>query len=360
MQQIIKEAFPIIESATYLNTPSSGLLSSKLVEFRRKYDTDLHTDYSKIDFLEDEQIDSLRTKIQLYFNANKAEIGLVPSYSFGINNIVEALPKKAKVVLLKNDYPSVNLPFEQRSFNIEYVEITENLENDIEQKLAQFEPDYLALSIVQFLNGIKIDLSFIQKMKAKYPKLHIIGDATQYLGTENFNFDSSGFSVVGSSGYKWFNAGTGNAFFMLSKSFLTHLHPKSYGSNSLLVKPNGPFRVTGFLEPGHFNMHAFKSLEVALDFHFKDIGIDFIEKQIETISNLAFEKFKQRNLLEDVVSMRKKHSNIFNLRKNSLRLDDLLKHNIVCAARNNGIRVGFQYFNTKQDLMKLIEYLDEI
>ena len=126
----IHNAFPITKKCTYLNTPSSGLTSKKLIDFRKQYDNGIHTDYKKIDFLEDEQIDSLRTKIQKYFKAETAEIALLPSFSIGLNGIVDALPKHAKVLLLKGDYPSVNLPFEFRDFQIEYAEINENLEHN--------------------------------------------------------------------------------------------------------------------------------------------------------------------------------------------------------------------------------------
>ena len=356
----IHDAFPITKKCTYLNTPSSGLTSKNLIDFRKQYDNGIHTDYKKIDFLEDEQIDSLRTKIQKYFKAETAEIALLPSFSIGLNGIVDALPKHAKVLLLKGDYPSVNLPFEFRDFQIEYAEINENLEHNIDQKLERFQPDFIALSVVQFLNGIKIDLSFLQQVKKTYPHIQIIGDATQYLGTEKFNFDESAFSVIGSSGYKWFNAGTGNAFFIIDKDFLAALNPKSYGSNSLLNKPDGSFRKTGFLEPGHFDMHSLKSLEVALDFHYNEIGIESIEAQIKSLSLKAFNAFSKRNLLSNAVQKRKIHSCIFNLNRSEADLKKLLDANIVCAYRKNGIRVGFHYFNNEADLTNLLATLDEI
>jgi selenocysteine lyase/cysteine desulfurase len=358
LTDLIDNSFPIINTCSYLNTASSGLMPRKLIEFRKQYNEGIHSDYTKIDYLEDEKIDSLREKIKKYFHAESSEVALLPNFSIGLNFIVEAIPKNSKVVLLNGDYPSVNLPFEQRNFEIAYAEINEDLEQNILETAAKFNPDYLALSIVQFISGILIDFEFLKELKSKYPNLHIIGDATQYLGTEDFKFNASAFSAIGSSGYKWFNAGTGNAFFILKPELIDILKPKTLGSNSLLTKPNGPVRKVGFLEPGHFDMHSLKSLGVALDFHFMDIGIDAVEKQIKSISAVAKTEFINRNLLKKEVVNRKTHSSIFNLKGDEKILNKLHQHQIIAALRGDGIRVGFQYFNNQADLDKLLEVFD--
>lgn len=358
-QDFLKDSFPIINSCTYLNTASSGLISKKLLEFRNQYNQGIYHDHTKIDYLEDEKIDTLRKKIQTYFHAEKAEIALLGNFSIGLNFIAEAIPEKSKVLLLNGDYPSVNFPFEQRNFELCYAEIDEQLEQNMVKKIEENKPDYLAFSLVQFISGIAIDFDFFKELKSNYPNLQIIGDATQYLGSEAFHFDTSPFSVIGSSGYKWFNAGTGNAFFMLKNEFVERLKPKSYGSNSLLVKPNGPLRKVGFLEPGHFDMHSLKSLEVALDFHYNEVGIYKIEEQIKRISELAKEAFIHRNLLSKIVVNRKKHAHLFNLKGDEKMFAELQKQKIVCAMRGGGIRIGFQYFNNQADLEKLLQVLDE-
>ncbi|GGE38862.1 hypothetical protein [Psychroflexus planctonicus] len=358
-QKLLSNSFPILQTCSYFNTPSSGLISKKVLEFRREYNEGIHHDYTKIDYLEDEKINVLRDKIQLYFYAKTAEVALLANFSTGMNLIVEALPENSKILLLEGDYPSVNYPFTHRKFELCYAEINEHLEQNILQKVEAFKPDFIALSLVQFISGILIDFNFLKELKTKYPNIHIIGDATQYLGTEDFNFDESAFSVIGSSGYKWFNAGTGNAFFMLKPDFIEGLKPKSLGSNSLISKPDGPERKIGFLEPGHFDMHSLKSLEVALDFHYSDIGIHRIEKQIKSISALAKKQFSSRNLLSSDVQNRKIHSCIFNINGDELILERLLQQKIICAKRGDGIRVGFQYFNNQADLANLLNCLDQ-
>lgn len=351
------EAFPIIQNSSYLNTASSGLLPKKVFNFRNEYNQAIFTDYSKIDYLEDEQVENVKEKIKLYFHAKEAEVAVLPNFSVGTNFIAEALPSNAKVVLLEGDYPSLNLPFERRNFQIAYAKINADLEQNILQQVERFQPDFLILSVVQFISGILIDFAFLKELKSNYPDLHIIGDATQYLGTEDFHFDDSAFSAIGASGYKWLHAGTGNAFYLLKNDFLEILEAKSVGSNSLLTKPNGPIRKVGFLEPGHFNMHAIKSLEVALDFHFKDVGIKRIEQEIRAIATQAKQALTDLHLLQTDVVLRKKHSAIFNVKGSEADLKMLLQNQIICAFRGQGIRIGFQYFNNQEDLEKILHYL---
>lgn len=358
-KKICQEAFPIIQTCNYLNTASSGLISKKVFDFRNEYNQGIFNDFSKIDYLEDEQVETLKSKIRTYFNANKAEVAILPNFSVGTNFIAEALPKSSKLVLLEGDYPSLNLPFERRNFEIEYAKINDKLEQNILEKVEHFKPDYLILSVVQFISGILIDLDFLIELKKNHPNLHIIGDATQYLGTTDFNFDMSAFSAIGTSGYKWLHAGTGNGFYLLKDDFLNTLNDKSVGSNSLISKPNGPLRKVGFLEPGHFNMHAIKSLEKALDFHFNEVGIMQIEQQIKTISSKAKKLFIEHHLLDINSAKRKTHSSIYNIKGNKSDLILLQKNKIVCALRGEGIRVSFQYFNNQADLDKLLAVLDK-
>src|SRR5690606_34964378 len=116
-------------------------------------------------------------------------------------------------LLLKEDYPSLNWPFETRGFPREYVEIDENLEEKIRDRVKGGKIDVLALSLVQWVNGVMIDLEFLRQLKEEFPQLLILADGTQYLGMEEFDFGASGIDILGASAYKWLLAGYGNGFF---------------------------------------------------------------------------------------------------------------------------------------------------
>ena len=49
--------------------------------------------------------------------------------------------------------------------------------------------EVIILSLVQYITGYKIDFKFLNELKIKFPDLIIIGDASQYCGTDFFNLE---------------------------------------------------------------------------------------------------------------------------------------------------------------------------
>lgn len=353
-----KRAFPILNTHTYLNTPYTGLISEDLKQYRRDLDDEFQRKGSL--FADENEADIIHsTKINLakYYSTKPEQIGLVNNFSVGMNLILSDLPKQSKVLLLKEDYPSVNFPVKSRGFLVTEIGNHENLETEIRAAFEHNQPDFFIFSITQFISGIKIDLAFLKTLKQDFPDTFFIADATQYCGVEAFNFETSGIDVFGTSGYKWLNAGLGNGFFLFKSEFLNSFHFRSIGSNSLDEKPDGKPRATGFLEPGHYDLMAIASLNFALKYHYETVGIQEIETQTQHLSKLAKAEFSKYDLLEKSVLERSISSNIFSLKGDENLVEKLKKHNILTALRGGRVRVGFQYFNSENDLDKLISVI---
>src|SRR5690606_2708947 len=214
-----------------------------------------------------------------------------------------------------------------------------------------------ALSLVKYINGIKVDLEFLSRLKMDYPDLLIFADGTQFCGTEDFDFEASGIDVLGASGYKWMNAGYGNAFFLFKEAVQGKVAPKSLGFNSLQGKykpQEGSF--IGRFEPGHQDTLNFGSLGAAIQL-IRKIGMTTIENNISTLTGEARSAFKKEDLLESSVVNRSLHSYIFNIKGDEKLFQQLNLSNIICSRRGEGIRISFNYFNTSNDLDKLMEVL---
>lgn len=350
--------FPLLSSCTYLNTPASGLLPKSIMEWRRAHDTDFFNQGSGIKINQAVILETVREKVGSLFNCAPNRVALVPNFSYGFNTLLEGIKKPQKVLLLEQDYPSINWPFLSRDFKVQKLSITANLEEEIECAFAKAQPNIFAFSLVQWLNGVKIDQQFLKRLKAHYPDTLLLADATQYLGTENFDFDKSALDVVGASTYKWLNAGYGNGVFMFKEDCVSRIAPKTTGFNSLRGKykpQEGSF--IGRFEPGHQDTLNFGSLGQAVSL-IQEIGLDKIEAQIKSLSLLAFNKFVARDLLEKTIIKREIHSSIFNIKGNEALFKKLMNHKIICIQRGKGIRLGFHYFNTEDDLTRLFEVLD--
>lgn len=354
----LKKEFPILSSYTYLNTPFTGVLAQSVQSKIHNLDEDFRLRGSLFSHeFEDVLVEDTKHLIAEIYNAKTHAIGLLNNFSTGLNLILNDLPEESKVVLLAQDYPSVNLPVKTRNFKVFEVNIDLHLYGNLKQKFAEVNPDFFIFSITQFMSGLQLDLQALKSLKKTFPETSFIADATQYCGSEAFDFNNSPFDVFGTSGYKWLNAGLGNAFFLLKPTFLEKHHFKTIGSNSLTVKPDGKPRPVGFLEPGHYDVISIARLKYALEFHYKTQGIDFVESKIKEVSKLAKSEFLALNLLDTEVVDNHSHQNIFSLKGNESYIEQLKSKGILSSFRGGRIRVGFQYFNTENDLHILIDAL---
>ncbi|MEZ4778850.1 MAG: aminotransferase class V-fold PLP-dependent enzyme [Flavobacteriaceae bacterium] len=354
----LRKHFPALKSCTYLNTASNGVIPKPVVEWRRQHDLDLMNHASVFRDKHKEHIEQIRGKVASFFSASPNETALIPNLSFGLNTLLEGIPKGQKILLLKNDYPSINWPVGIRDFDVCYAEIDEHLEKNIEAAVAKHKPDIFMFSIVQWLTGIKIDFQFLKELKSENPDLLLIADGTQYLGTEYFNFSESPIDVLGASAYKWLTAGYGNGFIFMKETAKQKIHPRTLGFNSALrfeSKPEETLFIRHF-EPGHQDTLNYGSLEQAMNF-VEALGRGGLYQHLSDLSKTAKQEFTEMELLLPSTYNRKEHSSIFNIIGDKNLFKKLQNENIICSPRGGGIRVSFHYYNTLEELKFLLEIL---
>tara|TARA_R100000935_G_C2816784_1_gene157703 strand:- start:282 stop:1370 length:1089 start_codon:yes stop_codon:yes gene_type:complete len=355
----LRKAFPVLRQYVYLNNASSGLLSEKVFEYRQDHDLDLLISGSIFRDKQGEILEKVRETVGDSFNCAPNRVGLVHNFSSGFNTLLEGLEKSSKILLLKEDYPSINWAVKSRDFDVCYAKINEDLEKNIESALIENRPDIFCFSIVQYENGIKLQTAFLKEMKEKFPDTLFVADGTQFIGTERFDFDGSKIDVLIASGYKWMNAGYGNAIMLFQEDVPNKIDPKSIGFNSVQGKykaHEGNF--LGKFEPGHQDTLNFGSIMAAIQF-INNVGIDLIEERIKLLSKKAKEELENLGLIEDAVVKRTQHSSIFNIGGDAKLLHFLNSKNIICSLKDPGVRVSFHYFNTEEEIDLLVVALKE-
>jgi len=357
MQKIIKQ-FPVLSQYTYVNTATSGLLYDGLLDWRQEHDLDFLIGGSTMKMKSNILLSETRHNIGNFFGCKTENVALVPNFSIGLNLLLEGMGGKRNVLLLEGDYPSVNWPFEKRECTMNYLKVTDTLEENIYDKVKANNINVLALSLVQWLNGIKVDLKFLKKLKKEFPDLLVIADGTQYLGTDNFNFEDSGIDVLGASSYKWLLGGYGNGFMLFADETPAKFNCRSIGFNAADGDLEGKDRVSFAkqFEPGHLDTFNFGSLNYSLGF-LSDIGIDTITDQIKKLSIKAKGELENLGLLEESVVKRKDHSPIFNISGDKDLYGKFMQNDVVCAQRGNGIRLSFHFYNTENEIDKIIGIL---
>lgn len=354
----MKEHFDIPSSIIYLNTPGNGLLPKQTQQWRAEREKDF---YDPSGFLRDQQpalIDRVRAQIATSFATELENVFCTPNFSFGFSTLIDRMPRNLHYLLLEEDYPSLNYPIISRGIRHTFTAITEDLENTILDAIKRHSPDVLLLSVVQYINGIKINLDFIKQLKKSNPDLVIIGDGTQLLGTEPINFKESGFDALGASGYKWLLSGFGNGFMMLSpkikdmisKATGTPPSPKeAMWSNKSLLQT--------FFEPGHQDTLAHGTLGQSLGF-LQNIGFDNIQHYLQSILDFTYEELQNRDLLLPIIKRRKTRSALINIQIAPERYQELLNMGVRCFPRGTGIRIGIHIYNTLEDIQQLLSIID--
>ncbi|TAI46966.1 aminotransferase class V-fold PLP-dependent enzyme [Flagellimonas allohymeniacidonis] len=356
--QDIRDKFPVLKQSIYANTAATGLLNEDLLEWRQEHDLDYLIGGSLMKEKSFEQMFLVRESVGRFFKCVPQNVALVQNFSLGLNLLLEGLPKDQNVLLLKDDYPSLNWPFETRDFKREYVEINAQLEENIYNEVKSGKFNVLALSLVQWISGVKIDLDFLKKLKTEFEDLLIIADGTQFCGTQRFDFEDSGIDVLGASAYKWLLAGYGNGFVLVKDEAKKRFDVKSIGNNSvdrdITKRDDIPFCKR--LEPGHLDSLNFGSLKFSLEF-LEQIGMQNIEEQLKKLGLMAKKGFQELGLLDELVQLREEHSTIFNIKGDGRLFDKLQQNDVVCVQRGEGIRLSFHFYNTENEIKTIMDIL---
>ncbi|HMQ06440.1 MAG TPA: aminotransferase class V-fold PLP-dependent enzyme [Saprospiraceae bacterium] len=352
----IREEFPALKNNTYLNTASSGLLSKKVLEYRRQYDQEyFEKGFSFRKKCLDEAY-ALKQLIGSTFHCGAEHIGLLPNFSWGMNALAESLSDGRKVLLVHDDYPSLTLPFESRNFQCFYMPTHPLNEETIVHAIEENKPDIWAVSNTQWKDGAHIPAKVFKNIKNRFPGLFIIADATQYLGTQPFHFDESGIDILLTSGYKWMLSGFGNGFVMTSQNLDKQWKLKIKGNNTLMDRFfTGRNHPGQDWEPGHLDMLNFGSMKTALQ-QLNEIGLDRIEKKINKLSitlktGLVSMGFLSAGLLHDHM-----HRNILQIPGSWEWVKELNKNDIEVAYRD-GIRISFHFYNTPDEIQRFLKAL---
>lgn len=353
-----KEEFPALKNYTYLNTASSGILSSSIVNWRREHDATFEEQGSGFRLNQASFISEVRSNVARFFHAQNQQVFLVPNCSVALNIFLDGLDRKHRFILLASDYPSINYPVLSRGFACEYIGIDADTEAQIIDAVKRFGATVLALSLVQYTNGVKINPAFFDQLKALYPDLLIVVDGTQFCGTERFDFERSGIDVFFASGYKWLLSGYGNGFLMLK----TAVEAQLYRDRKQFQLPAESFlkdksRLALCFEPGHLDTLNFGTLNQSI-LLMQKIGMELIENKIKVLAEKARLAFDSRALLDPEISGRATHSPIFNLLLTDSKYQQLLHSNISCLSRGKGVRVAFHFYNTEADLNHLLRIID--
>ena len=342
---IFNNDFPALKSCTYFNTAYVGLMSQSLYDFRTDFEQNYLLNGDQYIIEAYEQLDITHATIAQFVGSKKEQTYFVSNFSVGVRYVLDTLKKGSNILCIKDDYHSLIDATVERDFNLFYLTMEERLEDKIDHALAQNKFDVFVISIVQYTNGLKIDFDFLDNLRNQYPKLLIIGDATQFIGTDHFDFSTSPFDAVVCSGYKWLLAGFGNGFVTLSDRFFELTDTKEETFYQKVFS-------------GHFNILGAASLVFAINYlTAHDFGQ--LVKKNKILSNKLRKELLNLGWIPKF-HQRTSQSSILSIASEEKVLKSLEAFNVRAAYRGKYLRFSIHFYNTKKEIDQLINIIKEL
>ena len=345
----------------YLNTASCGLLDPQAVDATNVlYSKMLTCSSTAAEELRDKGLQRIRQTVAGFLQAPVNNIAFIPNFSYALNAIVQALKGTEKVMLYRNDYPSVLEPFRINHFDITWIEAGDGFDINIEELKASLltnKIDVLAISHVQWMSGYKLNIKEVGSFCAAN-NIAFIVDATQSMGAISIRIDELDVDVLIASNYKWMNGGFGAGVMYMSDAFLKR-YPPVIGGNASYAMVGDEWKYTPSLrsyEPGHLNLHGLLILEIATNKKL-EAGIKAIEQHnmyltqqlVKGIEETEFELLGNTGMIN--------RSSIV-LIKATVELQKYLSgNNIISIYRNGYVRISIHYHNTEADIEAILKSL---
>jgi len=319
------------------------------------------------------KIDDSKELLGEMLNCSSDRIAFTDNTSNGLNILAQGIRWKSGDRILLNDvefpanvYPFLNL--QEQGVEIDFVKSRKGIvtaENVIET--VQPGTKLISISYVQFLSGYRVDLKKIGKF-CKENEIIFSVDAIQGLGAVTLDVDDCNVNFLSCGTQKWMLGVQGLAFIYIDVDLQTKIKTGPLGWLSVNnawdfldykidLKYSASRYQSGTLNV--FGIYAFNtSLKLFKEFGFKNIEEQVLENTIyfnKLLSNSGFEpvllNYSEENIAGIVSFESDKSEKIFN---------HLTEKNTICSERLGYIRLSPHFYNTKNDIDKVVAEIRKI
>jgi len=367
----IREEFPVTKKYVYLNHAAVSPLSNRTFRAMRDFLEDATQNGAVNSFRWYETIRSCRKNVANLLNADKTEIAFMKNTTQGILIAANGIDWKAgdNVVTANAEFPANVYPWLNLSrFGVEtrFVQEKERriLIEDIESAIDS-RTRAVAISHVEFASGFRNDLKTIGEM-CRDKDIFFIVDAIQSLGAIQVDVKDYNIDVLAADGHKWLLGPEGAACFYCAKEtqdrlintnlgWMGVINASDYLNYDMTQKQNAQR-----FEEGSYNTTGLYGLNATIEM-LLEIGIENIEKRVLQLTDLLIKKLLKKSycVLSSLVPNERSGIVSFQGSKHSsAELCSMLrKKNVIVADRADGIRVSPHFYNSEEEIMKLLDLL---
>ncbi len=213
--QTLRDEFPMAAEWAYLNHAAYGPFPKRTVDAVRRWAEDFASPGDFFASNRESVPDQAAALVASLAGTTGDMVAWVPSLADGMNLLAHGVSWKEgdNVLIPADEFPSVVYPFlnlQRRGVEVRFV--PRNAEGRTDPALIEAAMDdrtrVLAISHVEYMDGFRNDLVKLGSL-CRERNIELFVDATQSLGAQPVDLVGTGVSAVASHGYKWLMAGFG-------------------------------------------------------------------------------------------------------------------------------------------------------
>ena len=368
----LRAQFPVIKRYTYLNHAAVGPLPQRVLDEVRRINQD--KGYSGgLHWMDwEEEAEKTRKIIARFINAHPEEIAFTQNTSAGLSIIANGLnwEKTDNIVVNDLEFPSNLFPWQIQAKRHGLVTKTVQQRNE-ELAMDAFEQEIdshtkiVAVSHVQFSNGFKVDLQHLSKL-AHENGGYVITDAVQSLGQMPIDVKKLDVDFLATSGYKWLLSPIATGFLYIKKELIDEIEPSIVGyrtdenHHEFSYRTITPAKNARRFEHGQINFPGIAGMQAAIEL-LEGYGILNIERRIRELVDVLIAGISELRGLKVLSSLKQEHRNglvkVGGLENPEEMVAKLKEDNIVISSRAGGLRISPHFYNTEEEIKKLLDAL---
>jgi selenocysteine lyase/cysteine desulfurase len=367
--KFIEERFPTLSKMTYLNNAATGMPPATTLNAMKEYlDNRVNVEGATFDETM-KRFKTVRELLAKLLGGRENQYGFVASTSAGVNSFAHSVeyPSGSNIVLCDLEFPSNYIPWQNvsRLYNVE-LRVVKSVDGaapfEMYKDLVDENTRVVAISQVQFGSGYRSDLKALADLVHDVDGF-LVSDIIQAAGWAETNLVKENVDFATGQAAKWLIGPIGSGYVYVSDEIIDKVTPRfmswwgvkdfrEFGyfereplPDAKMFQIGSPAMVAyvGFLE-------SLKTLlEIPDETREKAAmgNADYMRKRLEEVG-IDYYNFPEKNK-SPIVSC--KPNDVEELHKT------LFKERIFCSVRNGRLRVSPHFYNTHEEIEKLLEYL---
>ena len=367
----IREEFPVTKKWIYFNHASVAPISRRVSRAMRRLLMDVETNGAVHSQRWNEMYRRARRSAAQLLNCMRGEIAFVKNTTEGILIVANGIrwERGDNAVIASKEFPANVYPWlnlRHRGVETRFVEEREGRISVEEIQAAMDERTRIvSLSSIEFASGFRNDLDRIGRICQERQVLFMV-DAIQSLGAMKLDVHGSRIDFASADAHKWLCGAEGSGIFYCSRKAMKKidvvnlgwagvLNPGDYLNYDMTLQ-----RDARRFETGTFNTVGIYGLKAAIDL-LLEVGIEEIEARVLALTDRLCGSLNERGYTVFSSRAPNERSGIvsfFSERHESQRLFELLlENNIIAAVRDGKVRVSPHFYNTEEEIDRLLKVL---